>query len=471
MFDPEHYRIICSLFPRMLGAIYMIALSPFLFQVRGLIGERGILPVGELLSLYERRLGWKRFIYLPTLFWWKRSDPFLVGTAAAGTLFGGLLLAGGPPWLLLPLLIAIHLSFIVAGQDFLSFGWEMFFLEIGYNAFFLSLTNHPNMFVWASLNLLLFRFHLQAGASKLQTGDPNWRNLTAMCYHYETQPIPNALAWYMHHLPVWFQKFSTAFMFFVELAVPFGVFGSEEVRLAAFLFMFLLQASIAVSGNYSYLNYLTAVLAAILISDQYLAKVFGPMPAVPESPLALQVAASIGGAALILLQLLQLWNHFFRTPAITRFFSVIYSFHFANRYGIFSIMTTTRYEIVIEGSDDGMEWKEYLFYFKPSEVKRRPRLIAPFQPRLDWQAWFLPFSRFGDESWFESFLEKLLEGEPCVLRLLRWNPFAEKPPAYIRAVVYVYEFSARSQKKTSGAWWVRRRIGAYSPSLSTLERP
>lgn len=467
MFSADHYQIICSLFPRLLGALYFVALSPLIFQIKGLIGKKGILPVSDFLALNaSREFGLKRFLFFPTIFWWRQSDLFLVWTAGLGTCLSLLLLMGGPPWLLLPPLIVIHLSFVVAGQDFLSFGWEMFLLEISYNAFFLSLTNQPNVFVWISLNLLLFRFHLQAGASKLQTYDPTWRNLTSLCYHYQTQPIPNRMAWYMHKLPVWFHKCSTAYMFFVELVVPFGVFGGEFVRLISFIFIFLLQASIAVSGNYSYLNYMTVALATILISDHYLSPFFGGVPPQLESLMISDVLASLGGMVLITLQLMQLWNHFFRSEAFTRFFSKIYSLHFANRYGIFAIMTTTRYEIVIEGSNDQHNWKEYLFLYKPSEVTRCPRLVAPFQPRLDCQMWFLPFSRFGHDAWFVNFLEKLLDGEPSVLKLLRFNPFPEKPPDFIRSIVYVYEFSSKNQKKKSGLWWVRNVVQHYSPIRS-----
>jgi hypothetical protein len=467
MFSPNDYQLICSLFPRFLGLIYFVALVPFLFQIRALIGEKGILPVENFLALYRtKKFGWKKYIHFPTLFWWKHSDGMLVGTVALGVFCAFLLTLGYVPYLLIPFLIVIHLSIVIAGQDFLSFGWEGFLLEISYNTFLLTLTNQPNIFVWVSLNLLIFRFHLQAGASKLQTRDPNWRNLTAMCYHYQTQPLPNPLAWYMHKLPVWFHKFSTGFMFFVELLVPFAIFGTEEMRLVAFIFMFVLQFSIALSGNYSYLNFMSMILITLLLSNTYLAPIFGPHPFLPESPLILQLIASLGAISLISLQLMQLWNQFFRNPKIGKILSNIYSLHFANRYGIFAIMTTTRYEIVFEGSEDQKEWKEYLFYFKPSEVGRRPSIISPFQPRLDWQAWFLPFTKFKNEIWVQNFLARLLEGELQVLKLLRHNPFPEKPPKYLRAQVYIYEFSPWSMKKRLGNWWVRTHIGPYTPILS-----
>lgn len=392
-----------------------------------------------------------------------------MGVTALGTALAVLLALGFYPFLLLPLLIIIHLSIVTVGQDFLSFGWEMFFLEISYNVFFLSLTHKPNIFIWISLNLLIFRFHLQAGASKLQSGDPNWRNLMALCYHYQTQPIPNMIAWYFHKLPVWFHKFSVAMMLFVEIIVPFAIFGTEEMRLAAFILLFLLQLFIWVSGNYSYFNHLTMVLVLLLVSDTYLEPLFGMADSRPTSPWLLQVFVSIVGIIFITLQLLQLWNHFFRNATVGRILYKIYPYHLANRYGIFAIMTTTRYEISVEGSDDGQIWKEYLFPYKPSELNRRPRQISPYQPRLDWQAWFLPFDYFENAVWFQNFLYRLLEGSPHVLALLRHNPFPDMPPRFIRARMYVYEFSDATTKKRLGYWWVRSFVREYSPVVTKEE--
>lgn len=466
MFSPESSLLICSFFPRMLGVIYLLAFFPFLFQIKGLIGVRGILPLQERLDFLRPRYGWRAVSYFPTLFWWNASDKMLVGVVLFGCACAALLVLGMPPWLLLPCLIVVHLSLITAGQEFLSFGWEMFFLEVAYNTFLLSLTQSPNLFAWVSLNLLIIRFHFQAGISKLQSGDPNWRNLSALFYHYETQPIPNPIAWYFHQLPFGFQKFSTAAMFFVELAVPFMVFGTQEMRLAAFVLFVSLQAFIGVSGNFSYLNYLTIVLVTLLIGDAYLAPLFGPPVRVTPTPLIWDAVVSVPAAALIILQLLQLWNAFFPSRDLLRLFSKIYRFHFVNRYGIFAVMTTRRYEIIVEGSDDGVSWKEYLFYYKPSEVDRRPRWIAPYQPRLDWQIWFVPFSYYGGDAWFENFLLRLLEGSPEVLKLLRYNPFPESPPRYVRALTYLYQFSNRKIRQRTGAWWVRTYLHPYSPVVS-----
>ena len=206
MFDPASYTFAAALFPRLLGFIYFCAFGAFLFQIKGLISSNGILPLADHLSWLRKQLPKRCYRLAPTLFWLNCSDQALMAVIAIGTALSVLLMFGIFPPLLLLLLYVLYLSIVTAGQDFLSFGWEGFLLEITVNAFFLSLTSPPNLMVWISLNLVLFRFHLQGGAVKLQSKDPNWRNLTGVAYHYQSQPIPNMVAWYAHKLPMWFQK-------------------------------------------------------------------------------------------------------------------------------------------------------------------------------------------------------------------------------------------------------------------------
>src|ERR1700733_3597567 len=283
MFSPESHLIIAHLFPRLIGIIYFFALGSLLFQIRGLIGERGILPVRAYLDHFRNRLGTRRFYWVPTVFWWDCSDQALMAVAGLGTFLAVLLAFGIYPFLLLPLLFLIHLSIVSVGQDFLSFGWEMFFLETSCHAFLLSLASIPNSVVWISVCFLIFRFHLQAGTSKLLSREPVWRNLTALFYHYQTQPLPNMMAWYLHKFPLWFHKLSTFMTLLIEIVLPFAIFGPKEFQFAAFLGFFFLQFSIWISGNYSYLNHLTAVLVSLLISDSYLDHFF-TLPDTPPTP-------------------------------------------------------------------------------------------------------------------------------------------------------------------------------------------
>ncbi|MCP5507623.1 MAG: lipase maturation factor family protein [Chlamydiales bacterium] len=465
MFDPESYVLTRELFLRLLGVIYFIIFFPYLFQIRGLLGKEGILPIGKLLPYVYDRLGARAYTTLPSIFWFNCTDTALMAVAFTGTALGVLLACGIYPFVMIFLLYVLYLSIVSTGQDFLSFGWDVFILEITCNAFFLSLTEVPNIFCWISINILVIRFHIQAGAVKLQSRDKNWWNLTALKYHYQTQPLPNTQAWYIHKFPMWFHKLSCLLMFAIELVVPLFAFGPDWMRFAVWGLCVGLQVMIWFTGNFAYLTYLTVALCTVLLSDAYLSPVFGsPLPA-EQTSLWLSLPLSAIGITLITLQCLQFWHHFFPTGWIGRLIYALSAFHIVNRYGIFAVMTTKRYEIVIEGSDDGIDWKEYEFKYKPSEVDRRPRRISPYHPRLDWQAWFLPFSSYQEQKWFQNFLYRLLQGKEPVCKLLRHNPFVEQPPRYIRAVAYDYVFTTWLEKQETGNWWKRTLVGNFSPIL------
>ena len=465
LFEPQSYTIAVKLMLHLLGAIYFFSFGAFLFQIKGLLGKNGILPVVDYLRAIQIYAKKSRYFYYPSLFWINSSDTMLLVIPALGTLLGLLLFIGIFPPIVLLCLIVLHLSILSVGQDFLSFGWEGFLLELSYNAFFLSLTNTPNLFVWISLNFLIFRFHFEAGTSKLESRDPNWRNLTAIKFHYQSQPIPNTIAWYIHKLPLIFHKASTFMMFFTELVVPFfALFGNAESRLIAFVFLFGLQFFIWSTGNFSYLNHLTVVLIIPLIANKYLTSLFS-IPQIEPTNFYLEAMLSIAGLSLILLQIIAMWNHYFPNMWTRKITRQIYHLHLANRYGIFAIMTTTRYEIVLEGSDDGQEWKEYEFYYKPSKLNRRPRRISPYQPRIDWQAWFLPFQDYDQQDWFQNLIVRILQGTPEVLTLLKYNPFPDKPPRYMKAETYIYEFTDFKTKTEKKCWWKRSYVGPYSPTV------
>ena len=324
--------------------------------------------------------------------------------------------------------------------------------------------------IWISLNLVLFRFHFQGGLVKLQSRDPNWRNLTATAYHYQSQPIPNKIAWYVHKFPMWFHQLSTGFMFVIELVIPFAIFGNDFMRLCAFFAFIGLQVAIWATGNFSYLNHLTVVLSSILIANIYLSWLptswFTNIPEkTPSFPL--EIFCSLAGSFLLGLQLIHLWQQIFFYSPFAKLLNVVAPFHIANRYGIFAIMTTTRYEVIFEGSENGVDWKEYSFFYKPSEIERSPRRISPYQPRLDWQAWFLPLGNYyRHEEWFGNFIYHLLKGTPEVLALIRVNPFPKTPPLFLRTLVYEYTFSSVQEKKTLGIWWKRKYIDVFTKPVS-----
>lgn len=469
MWNSESYTIAAYLLPRFLGLIYFFAIGALLLQIKGLLGRNGILPISTFLSQFQSLTLTEKWFYIPSLFWLNTSDTNLRLTLVIGLFTSIALLLGFFPSLCLAVLFIVYLSIVTTGQEFLSFGWESFLLEITFYTFFVSLTTIPNPMIWLCINLLLFRFFIQAGAVKLQSHDFCWRDLTALSYHYESQPLPNMWAWFIHRWPLSFHKLSTFFMFIVELILPFGLFFNDFVRAIVGLNLIGLQVLIWMTGNLSFLNHLTIVFCVIAFSNQYLSIWVNP-PVTSQTSWFLNDLLSCIGLAFIILQLVRLWNHFVpQKKQLETLLRLVSFFHLVNRYGLFAIMTKERHEIVIEGSEDGKVWQEYLCKYKPSEITRRPRRISPFQPRLDWQMWFLPFDNFESASWFHQFLYHLLIGTPEVLRLLRHNPFPHAPPKFIRALIYDYKFSTSQQRIEKGWWWQRKLLGSFSPTLRLKE--
>lgn len=469
-FNPQNYSLAIELFVRLLGLLYLCVYVPFLFQIKGLYGKEGILPISVFLAAVKQRYGNKSYHMVPTIFWLNSSDIALLAFVWSGIILSLLLMFGIMPALMLFLLFILHLSLASAGQDFMSFGWETLLIEITVCSMLLVSTSPPNLMAWIALNFLLMRFMIQAGASKLRAGDKNWWNLTALSYHYLSQPIPNTVAWYFDKLPMWFHKMSTLAMFWIELAVPLLIFNIPEVRLFVFANFFALLLIIWISGNFSYLNHLTAVFCVILISNRYLEPIMGmPVPVEP-SYMIWDIIITLISGGILFLEVINLWNYFFPNTTFQKMLVFWYPYHICHPHQLFSVMTTNRYEVVIEGSDDGKEWKEYLFWFKPSEIERRPRRISPFQPRIDWQAWFLPFRPYNYQNWFHHLQGRILQGSKSVGKLFRYNPFPDHPPKYLRSLFYQYTFTSFEERKLTGNWWKRTLLGQYSSAIE-LTKP
>jgi hypothetical protein len=305
---------------------------------------------------------------------------------------------------------------------------------------------------------------------KLARGDPTWHNLTALSYHFETQPIPTPLAWYAHRSPMWFLKLSTALVFAIEIGAPYLILATRRLRVLAFVLLTGLQFLIALTGNYAFFNVLSMALCVFLLDDTTLGSwtrlgistrpvtqlrritsIIVAMVIIPLSATAF--AASLGIALPI-------------APIVNPVMDVIASFRSVNAYGLFAVMTTSRPEIVLEGSDDGTTWVEYEFKYKAGDLHRRPPWVAPHQPRVDWQMWFAALGRFERERWLQNLCERILENDTDVLSLLERNPFERRAPQYLRAVLYQYRFSDAATRRRDGVWWTRERIADYSPVLS-----
>jgi len=476
--EPD-YTVANALFLRLLGLCYFAAFVSLWTQIDGLVGGRGILPVAEFLEWVRAQTGAARFWLLPTLSWISASDAALHLQCAAGTAASLLLVAGlVPAWSALAAW-GLYLSLSIAGQVFFEFQWDILLTEAGLLAVFLAPPALRRMRVGLAsprlarflLVWLLFRLMLSSGAVKLVSHDPAWRSLTALRVHYETQPLPPWTAWFMHQGSPAFQTVSCAFLFFVELAVPFLFFAPRRLRLFACGMTILLQVLIAATGNYAFFNVLAIALAVLLVDD---AAFPGRRPAAgevtarppPPWPRGIRFAAAVillaASAAPFLASIgLRSW---IPGPLIAAY-RLVAPLRSTNGYGLFAVMTTKRHEIVIEGSDDGMEWKPYAFRWKPGDPMRRPSFVAPHQPRLDWQMWFAALGSDRENPWLTRFMARLLEGSPEVLGLLRSNPFPDRAPRFVRAMVYDYRFTDAAERHRSGAWWKRRLLGLYAPVL------
>jgi len=496
--EQPNYLLTRWIFLRALGVIYLVAFISFWTQTAGLIGHDGILPTDQFMSAVQQQcdaqgIGLNRYHLLPTLCWFDSSDGFLDFQCAAGTVCAILLMLGIAPVPSLALLWLLYLSLTTAGRDFYSFQWDNLLLEAGFLAIFLaplqwlprfSREAPPSRIVLWLLRLLLFKLMFSSGCVKLLSGDPNWRNLTALTFHYQTQPLPTWIGWYANQLPLWFQKFSCAGMFAIELGAPWLIFAPRRLRFLGGAAIAFLQTLILLTGNYTFFNFLTLALCLLLLDDFALQKFLPRKSAVrfslnPQSsalnkfrlwrrvitiPLAL-VAASVS-----IFQVASLFGARSSLWLPAEFLDAeLAPLRTINGYGLFAVMTTERREIVVEGSNDGTSWLPYEFKYKPGDVNHRPGFVEPFQPRLDWQMWFAALGNYQDNPWFGNFCERLLQGSPDVLALLEKNPFPNKPPRYIRAELYDYRFTSFAERRATGAWWKRELIGEYLPPVSLPE--
>ena len=476
------YWLTRFVFLRLLGLLYLVAFLIVVNQFRPLAGEHGLMPAPRFLeavaSTYGR--GPAAFFRLPTLFWWSPSDAAFAIGAWTGVALSVCLLCGLANAPLMAALWLLYMSFVHIGQLFWGYGWEMLLLETGFLAIFLCPLLDPRPFprrtppssiVIVLLRWLAFRLMFGAGLIKLR-GDPCWRDLTCMVYHYQTQPLPNPLSFYLHQMPAWFHRGEVLFNHFVELIVPWFVFGPRRLRHLAGAFLVAFQVLLILSGNLSFLNWLTIAVCLACFDDGVWARLLparlreravalaAPTEASParrfaERALAVVVGVLSVNPVLNMLSPGQLMNATFEP------------FELVNTYGAFGTIGRERNEIVLQGTDDEVpgpdaRWIDYEFRCKPGDVDRRPCVVSPYHYRLDWQMWFAAMSTAENEPWLFHLVDKLLRGDPAVSSLMADGPFTRAPPRYIRAELYRYEF-ARGEGR---AWWHRTRVDSYLPPLA-----
>jgi hypothetical protein len=469
-FAADGYWLSRLVFQRGLALVYLVAFLTALNQYRALIGEHGLLPA----LTYLRETPFRQ---APSIFHLHYSDRFFAAVGWAGVVASGVLAIGladdVPLWAHMAIWTlpwVLYVSIVNVGQTWYAFGWELLLCEVGFLAIFLGPADvEPPLLVILALIWVLFRLEFGAGLIKMR-GDPCWRNLTCLYYHHETQPMPNPLSWYFHHLPKPIHRIEVAANHLTQLVVPFLLFAPQPVRGVAAAVVIGTQLWLVLSGNFAWLNTLAIVIATIAVGDRIIGAVLPVSPPTDLAPspgwhqavvvaLAVLVAGLSYGPVRNLMGSQQLMNYSF-TPM-----------HLVNTYGAFGNITRVRHEIVVEGTDaaepagTGAIWREYEFKGKPGDVRRRPPQVAPYHLRLDWLMWFAALSRSYANPWFPELLAKLLVNDRAVVRLLRTNPFSDAPPIWVRARLYRYQFTSRTERRATGAWWTRSLVGAYHRPL------
>jgi hypothetical protein len=483
------YRLSRWLALRGLGAVAAVAFASLGVQVEGLLGSDGILPATETLAALERFHGEARFWRAPSLFWLGAGDAALLFSCAAGVALSLGLALGFAPRLALALLWALYLSFATVGDVFLGYQWDALLIEALLAALLLAPAGwrdsraapEPSRLALLPLRFVLFKLMWLSGAAKLASGDPTWRDLSALEYHYWTQPLPTWTAVYADGLPDAFHALSVVVTLAVELALPFALWIPGRSRRLAALGTIGFQGFLAATGNFAFFNWLTIVLCLPFLDDALLLRALprrlrarlAPPPVAAPPPgrlrrvgLALVAGSLLGANALVLAQRL-LPPAALPGPAID-VLECLAPWRSVNGYGLFAVMTTERPEIAVEGSAEGTTWRAYGFRWKPDRLEERPRFVAPHQPRLDWQMWFGALRGCSRSPWFLRFAQRLLEGSAPVRALLAEDPFPDAPPRYLRTQVERYRF-ATPEERSRGLWWRREEPGLpYCPVL-TLE--
>jgi hypothetical protein len=447
-------------------------------QIDALAGPTGILPAKALFQAARMQLGSGAYWAVPSLCWIFGTGAFLKVMCALGVGFAGLLFAGIAPALALIALWVLYLSLCCAGQVFFDFQWDALLLETTLLAIFLAPWTllprwrriaAPKLGRWLAA-WLLFRLMFLSGIVKLGTGDPEWRHLRALRFHFQTQPLPTPLSWYAHQLPPWFLTFSCLVMFLLELVAPFCLFAGRRVRHGAVLAIVGLQVIIALTGNYTFFNLLTIGLCLPFLDDRWWRRSSAEVADPFRWPKLQQ--ALLRGAFFVIVALTGLETVAVFIPAIVANGPILSLVTAAgpsrsfNTYGLFAVMTTRRPELVIEGSDDAQHWEPYVLPYKPGPLERMPRFVEPFQPRLDWQLWFAALGNADDNRWVYVLGEEILKGNPVVLDLFAANPFPARPPKYLRVIRYEYKFADPSVHGRTGQWWSRTPIDLYIPPFS-----
>ncbi|SEL59979.1 Lipase maturation factor [Chitinophaga rupis] len=468
---------------RMLGLVYAVAFLVAINQLVPLIGTDGLLPLNHYLDRVSAAFGSSSagFRHLPSIFWYWHSNTALLTVAWAGFILSCIVAAGYANAILLALLWAFYLSIVHVGQEWYGYGWEIQLAETGFLSIFLCPLldlrpfprTAPPLPVLILFRWLICRIMLGSGLIKFR-GDEIWRNGTALYHHFETQPIPGPLSRWFHFLPHAALKMGVWLNWLAEIAAPLFVFGPRIARHIAGVVIVLFQVNIILSGNLSFLNWLTIIPALACFDDGFWSKILprvlvrkaeaAAARAVTSKPMS--VTTWIVTAVVALLSIQPALNLLSPGQVMNSSYDPL---ALVNTYGAFGSVGQERLNVVFEGTtdeypDDKASWKPYIYKGLPVALNKQPPQIAPYQLRLDWQMWFAAMSSPNEYPWTLHLVWKLLHNNPGAVSLFASNPFPVKPPRFIRAVLYRYSFARPGN--AGGLWWNRERVGEWIPALS-----
>ncbi|HET9797680.1 MAG TPA: lipase maturation factor family protein [Gemmatimonadaceae bacterium] len=467
------------LFLRALGLIFLSAFYSLVFQIHGLIGERGILPAGAYLDQVRSAVGAARGVwYAPTLLWLGASDAALNALVLAGLIAAVLLTLDVWPRASVAACTLLFLSCVAALQEFSSYQSDGMLLEAGFLSIFLAPrglrpglapSDPPSCLARLMLVWEWFRIYFESGVVKLASGDPHWRDLTAMDEYYQNGPLPTWIGWYVQHLPHWYHAGTALLTLVVELGLVWLILLPRPFRLACVAIVTALQIGIIATANYAFLNYLVLVLGVLLLDDALLVRcgLRAPPDSAPKPRVRVWRWVEAGVLGVLFYTTLVAFVGETSTSPLTLPARVLAPFRIANAYGLFAVMTEARYEIEFQGSRDGTTWVAYPFRYKPQDPLERPGIYAPYQPRFEWNLWFASLGPWQQSSWVVLAQERLLEGSPSVLALFRRDPFDGRPPALVRTVLWRYWFTDLATKRRTGAWWRREPFGMFTGVVGT----
>lgn len=521
LFDPQagsRNRFVPRwIFLRALAAIYFSAFFSLLFQIEGLNGPRGILPAQSFLAAVKGEIGVRGFWYAPTLFWFSAGSHMVMAVMWLGLIASIAAFCNAWPRLCFLVCFLCFLSFVAAAEAFSNYQSDSMLLEAGFLALFFAprgmlpgwgIQSPPSRASMFLLQWEWFRIYFESGIVKLLSGETQWRNYTAMDEYYQNGPLPTWIGWYVEHLPHWFHAATVVATLAMEIVVVWMLFLPRRARFICFCIVTPWEIGVILTANYTFLNYLVLALGFLLLDDRSVRRLvpkrlrgilpdFSRQDHAPRdnasAPIAEQehsgedersTPASVRGASeyfnaarVAVAAWMLIWIAYATTaemlempwPALPLPSAPVVAlepFRIANQYGLFAVMTRGRYEIEFQGSNDGRNWTPYLFRYKPQALNEKPRIYAPYQPRLEWDLWFASLGDWQQNDFVPLTEERLLVNDADVLTLFDGSPFPHAPPLYVRAVMWQYWFTSVEEKRRTGNWWKRTLIGLYAPVLT-----